>query len=201
MNATTNYQLNQWEASDRVLRTDFNADNAKIEAALSGLEERAAALDRLATNIAYQAGQLGIVDQAANRRGISCRGMVCEAFVVSSGYDCTGGVVVANDKASLTGAGAVGTVTAERRINLGTDMTHCKLWLHCSGDRVTPTVNGQSMEKIRSFYDPSSAHSTAVCFEYTCSGLPVNRDCIITLEMECKTGSPVEVYDFWAVFY
>lgn len=34
MTKTTNYGLNQWEASDRVLRTDFNDDNAKIDAAL-----------------------------------------------------------------------------------------------------------------------------------------------------------------------
>lgn len=34
MNYTENYQLNQWDAGDRVLREDFNADNAKIDAAL-----------------------------------------------------------------------------------------------------------------------------------------------------------------------
>ena len=33
-NHTTNYNLNQWEATDKVLRTDFNEDNAKIDAAL-----------------------------------------------------------------------------------------------------------------------------------------------------------------------
>ena len=33
-NYTRNYNLCQWEASDKVLRTDFNADNAKIDAAL-----------------------------------------------------------------------------------------------------------------------------------------------------------------------
>ena len=33
-NYTTNYQLNQWEAGDQVLRTDFNQDNQKIDAAL-----------------------------------------------------------------------------------------------------------------------------------------------------------------------
>jgi len=31
---TPNYNLNQWEASDRVLRTDFNSDNAKIDEVL-----------------------------------------------------------------------------------------------------------------------------------------------------------------------
>ena len=35
MNYTENYQLNQWEPTDRVLREDFNSDNAKLETALS----------------------------------------------------------------------------------------------------------------------------------------------------------------------
>ena len=46
-NQTPNYALNQWERDDRVLMVDFNADNAKIDAALAtqaalvaGLEAR-----------------------------------------------------------------------------------------------------------------------------------------------------------------
>ena len=35
MNYTKNYHLNQWEPSDRVLRTDFNEDNRKIDEALN----------------------------------------------------------------------------------------------------------------------------------------------------------------------
>ena len=35
-NHTTNYDLCQWEATDQVLRTDFNEDNAKLDAALAG---------------------------------------------------------------------------------------------------------------------------------------------------------------------
>ena len=34
MTKTQNYQLNQWEASDYVRREDFNADNAKLDAAI-----------------------------------------------------------------------------------------------------------------------------------------------------------------------
>ena len=34
-NYTTNYQLNQWEPTDAVQRVEFNADNAKIDAALA----------------------------------------------------------------------------------------------------------------------------------------------------------------------
>lgn len=38
-NYTEKYKLCQWEETDAVLRTDFNEDNAKIEAALADLEE------------------------------------------------------------------------------------------------------------------------------------------------------------------
>lgn len=41
-NYTGHYQLNQWEAGDKVLRTDFNEDNLKIDGALA---EGAAALE------------------------------------------------------------------------------------------------------------------------------------------------------------
>ena len=37
-NKTENIQLNQWEPEDDFLRTDFNEDNAKLEAALSDLQ-------------------------------------------------------------------------------------------------------------------------------------------------------------------
>ena len=36
-NKTQHYQLNQWEAEDKVLRTEFNEDNQKIDGALSAL--------------------------------------------------------------------------------------------------------------------------------------------------------------------
>ena len=37
MNQTPNFQLNLWDKTDRIMVEDFNADNAKIEAALSGI--------------------------------------------------------------------------------------------------------------------------------------------------------------------
>ena len=40
MKKTENYQLNQWDAGDRVLRTDFNGDNEKIETALTALQNK-----------------------------------------------------------------------------------------------------------------------------------------------------------------
>ena len=38
MKYTKNYQLNQWDAADRVLREDFNADNRKVDAALAAVQ-------------------------------------------------------------------------------------------------------------------------------------------------------------------
>ena len=45
LNQTANYGLSQWEATDRILMEDFNSDNSKIDAALTGLDTRAAALE------------------------------------------------------------------------------------------------------------------------------------------------------------
>ena len=42
---TEHYELNQWLATDQVLRTDFNADNAKIDAALKSQADDIAALE------------------------------------------------------------------------------------------------------------------------------------------------------------
>ena len=44
MNHTTNYQLSQWESTDRILMSDFNGDNAKIDAALKEHDDELAAL-------------------------------------------------------------------------------------------------------------------------------------------------------------
>ena len=37
MQHTTSHELSQWAETDRILREDFNSDNAKIEAALAGM--------------------------------------------------------------------------------------------------------------------------------------------------------------------
>ena len=60
MNQTSNYQLNQWDPEDRILRTDFNEDNAKLDAALkanadaisSEADARSNAVSSLASQLA-----------------------------------------------------------------------------------------------------------------------------------------------------
>ena len=53
MNKTTHYQLNQWDPEDRIMRADFNADNAATDEALyenaqAAAEARQTALDAVA---------------------------------------------------------------------------------------------------------------------------------------------------------
>ena len=48
MNQTTNYQLSQWESTDRILMEDFNSDNAKLDGLLAELEDRTATLESAA---------------------------------------------------------------------------------------------------------------------------------------------------------
>ena len=64
MKYTEHYQLNQWDAADRVLREDFNADNAKLDAALGGLQTQVdtlAAHHRLVLLHTFEAAQDGAV--------------------------------------------------------------------------------------------------------------------------------------------
>ena len=66
-NQTTNYQLNQWEAADQVLRTDFNADNAKVDAALAGKVDQAA-LDNLESTVETLTGTTASLSATHNGR-------------------------------------------------------------------------------------------------------------------------------------
>ena len=73
---TTNYQLNQWEGTDKVLRTEFNADNAKIDAALK------ANADAIAAEAAAREAGDGALENALAGKGN------CKMYVTS--YTGTG---------------------------------------------------------------------------------------------------------------
>ena len=72
-NYTTNYQLNQWEPIDQVLRTDFNADNAKLDAALKSLSDQviqkadASTVSALSQAVAAKAEQSALTEEISAR--------------------------------------------------------------------------------------------------------------------------------------
>ena len=65
-NHTTNYELNQWLSTDQVLRTDFNADNVKLDTALNSLSGEVAqkadqsALNAVAASVQAKADQTAL---------------------------------------------------------------------------------------------------------------------------------------------
>lgn len=65
-NKTENYQLNQWVGADRILMDDFNADNAKIDAALKGLADGKA--------------DESVMTRELGHGGVNCR-VVCGSYV------------------------------------------------------------------------------------------------------------------------
>ena len=81
-NQTPNYQLSQWERSDKIQMEDFNADNAKIDAALSGKAE-ASAVDGLSQTVAALSQTVSGHTSALSGKGN------CRLYVTS--YTGTGG--------------------------------------------------------------------------------------------------------------
>ena len=65
MNKTANFQLTQWEKTDRIMMEDFNRDNAAIDAALKSNADKAAGLQliqtlTLATGSDYASAEINI---------------------------------------------------------------------------------------------------------------------------------------------
>ena len=59
MTKTTNYQLNQWAKSDRIMLKDFNADNLKVDSALAALGDAIAAAPKIAVGSYTGSGSCG----------------------------------------------------------------------------------------------------------------------------------------------
>ncbi len=73
-NVTANYGLNQWEAEDAVRRVDFNADNAKIDAALKDAadalsEEVSARTAAVSAEISARMSAVSSLNYSLSRRG------------------------------------------------------------------------------------------------------------------------------------
>lgn len=64
MTSTEHLQLNQWAPEDRILRQDFNSDNAKVDAAVAALEGelRPTLIREVVTSAAADVVQLDISD-------------------------------------------------------------------------------------------------------------------------------------------
>lgn len=57
---TTNYQLNQWEKSDRILMDDFNRDNEKLDSALQAIRDACPVVKLLDVTTEQDAAQVDL---------------------------------------------------------------------------------------------------------------------------------------------
>jgi len=87
-NYTPNFNLCQWEAEDQVLRTDFNTDNARIDAALAAKADKSAlnslqgTVNSLSTGKADQSA-LDALKTTVNQQGATLAGKGnCQIYAV-----------------------------------------------------------------------------------------------------------------------
>ena len=150
-NHTTNYNLNQWEATDKVLRTEFNEDNAKIDAALKGLSDQVAgkaaqsAVDALTQSVSGKANQSDVTalsqTVAEHTAALAEKG---NCMIYTTSY--TGnGKVGSSDRNSITCA-ATPQVVLVVESNSFTRMLMCRGITHAQNDNtlVSCTVSWSS---------------------------------------------------------
>lgn len=81
MEQTETYQLSQWEKTDRILMSDFNADNAKLENALSALAAKDTQL-----NAAIAAAKTELAAESTRLDGAKLE----QATLLSTSYTASG---------------------------------------------------------------------------------------------------------------
>ena len=189
MTKTTNYQLNQWDENDYVKREDFNADNAKIDAALQALAEGAAAkklgewtLDAAANQ--FSVPLTGIAPGEYARLRLFFTGKNCEEEYglrvngVTSGY-----------RYSYTSGGSDNSGKAFVSLS---SWDHCACWID-----LYPTPVGVAMDCRGVIILSSGTSSNVGVFGYLGT---VSYDQLESVQVVCKTtknigaGSKIVLY-------
>ena len=199
-NYTENFDLCQWEPTDPVIRTDFNADNAKVEAALTALEEAKQRLDRAAVNLAYYTGRLTAREMLEQQKHPPQRGIHCDLFLSSTGRTFTGGVSLQNNTLVLSGANQTGSMTTVASSISKSGWTQAHLWVHHSGGDVAVKLNGNPMEHVWVGYEPSVPGVSCLEQEFVWNGQG-GTSSKVTLELSTGNSSSMTVYDFFVLFF
>ena len=199
-NYTENFDLCQWEPTDPVIRTDFNADNEKIDAALAALEEAKTRLDRVAVNMAYYTGRLVTLEKRTSEIAQPMRAMLNEPFLTSSGKTLTGGAVIQNKELILNGTNKTATMTDAGRLISEPNWTQARMWLHQDGGTVTPYINGNAMELVKSDYNRALNGEYYFEMEYLCdTGGTANVQ--VSLGLATGSDSSMRVLDYFVIFF
>lgn len=198
-NYTSNYGLCQWEATDKVVHTEFNEDNAKLEATLHELAIPVGAYKRMA----YQIYCMHMNDYASSGIRGYRGGLFLEAFQDDRTIQSmTDGVTVQDGALVLTGTGKTGTMTTVNVSIYHSGWTKILAWVKYSlGGIYDIAVNGVSMTKTQFW----SARSTdgIHCQEFQAEGELKNGPSSISVSLTLNTGSSSEakVYEYGVMFF
>ena len=198
-NYTTNYNLCQWQPTDQVQRTDFNADNARLEAALSSLEARVSELYRAVPRVAYTAYNLLFRGYYDSRLVGYQQGIIFERFT----NDClvseiTGSAYLQNNAIHISGQGSTGAVTSVTYVV--DKWTRAIGWVRCDNGGVSMSINGVPMVRTGSGSALNYEGNMCIEPEFTLTlNEPGSTTVSTTLSLECL-GDSNTVYDFGVIF-
>ena len=188
-NYTANYNLCQWEATDQVLRTDFNQDNAKIDAALKELS-----LANSVPDLAFYLGQIGLIRKKEGKY-VPLRDMICEAFLDSSQFTLSGGAVLQDNTVTLSGA-QTGSLTTRSYLFMSRSWSRIWAWVHMSGGDAFLSVNGVPMSEIGSRLSSTVDGVSCLEREYSLDISGQDDSISVKLDLSAYTGSALQVFDF-----
>lgn len=188
-NHTSNYNLCQWEATDAVLRTDFNEDNAKIDAVLQELS-----IAKELPDVAFYLGQLGI-ERLKEGKAFPLRDMICEAFLDPSQFTLSGGAILQNKVITLSGS-QTGSLTTRSYLFMGSSWSRIWAWVHMSGGEAAVSINGKAMTPVGSGL--SSTIDGISCLERSYRLDWAGRDTSVSVKLDLTgySGSTLQVFDF-----
>jgi len=189
MKQTEQYGLNQWELADRVRMDDFNSDNRKIDAELTLLRENLFGL-------AFYIGQQGLLNQVKDFFVNTQYPILTFAFNPGDYYTLEGDITVADNRGTLTGKGATGSLTVSRGpfTPLGREARAAHLWVHFNTGTVTPYLNGKEMREVRSSLFNSPAVKNGWCHEYVLE-TPYLEHVTLKLELDCGNSDSMTFGD------
>ena len=197
-NYTENYGLCQWEATDAVLRTDFNEDNAKIDEALNTLSISSAGVYNLAHNV-YS---LSMKDYSTTHYHGYRRGLIMDDFHNQEAIaSLTGGLVVQGGALVLSGKGKKGTMTGISQ------SAGCSTWRRVVAwvkylPSATYTLKVNSVPLIMTDRWDTQSTDGISCREGQYEGdIAGQNSATITLILETDTASEAKVYEYGVMFF
>ena len=196
-NHTTNYNLCQWEATDQVLRTDFNEDNAKIDAALGELS-----IAKALSKVAFYIGQQSITQIRQGRRAFSNYAMLTEAFDNPDILTLTGGAAVQNGVLTLSGTGATGTMTTPTYAIQKDNWTQARIWIHLQGGTAIPSINDVPLNNPLITSSTTVTGVSCLLYEYTMNVTTYGPSWgKVHLDLTCNNEAGLKVYDYCVFFF